>query len=213
MTGAGYRLVLPAPWVRVALDGGLEGRVAELMDGAMASIPKQIPPDQALPMRRRAEADLLAQLRAARDASGIDAYFPAGLMHGLRVHATFIVSSSIPDSLADEEMAARVTASFLADAASTPVSIDDTIWVRRERDVAETADPGQNATPAVRFDARRVEYRAPVPDEPRRWISVVFTTGGDGDLSSRSTALIVDLFDAIMKTWRWSPDALSGPVS
>ena len=206
MTAPGYRLVLPSPWVRVALDGALEGRVSELMDVAMASVPPEIPPDQVGPMRRRAEADLLGHLRAAREASGIDAYFPAGLMHGLRVLATFVVSSSVPDATADAEMAARVTAHLLGEPGSRAVSIDDTTWVRRERDVAPDAPRRQGPQPAVAFGERRVEYRAPAPGEPRRWISVVFSTGGDGDLDSRSTALVVDLFDAIMGTWRWSTE-------
>lgn len=206
MSGTGYRLVLPAPWVRVSLDGDLEKSVATLMDGAMKDVPKQLPPDQVMPVRRRAEADLLRTLREARDASGIDAYFPAGLMHGNRLNATFIVSSAVPDAMADHEMSVRVMASLLAHPDSRPVTIDDTVWARRERDVAASTAPADRAAPLVAFDARRVEYRTPVPGDPRRWISVAFTTGGDGDLGSRTTALIVELFDAIMGTWRWSPD-------
>lgn len=204
MSGTGYRLVLPAPWIRVPLDGSVESTVSALMDEAMKDVPKQLPPDQVLPVRRRVEADLLRNLLAARDNSGIDVYFPSGLMHGNRLNATFIVSSALPDAMADEEMAARVLASLLAHEDSRPVSIDDTTWARREHSVASRSARGGND--AVSFDARRVEYRAPVPGDPRRWISVVFTTGGDGDLSSRTTALIVELFDAIMSTWRWSPD-------
>lgn len=203
---SGYRLVLPAPWVRVPLDGDLERTVARLMDGAMKDVPKELPPDQVMPVRRRAEADLLRNLQEARDSSGVDAYLPVGLMHGNRLNATFIVSSAVPDAMADEELTAHVVASLLTHSDSRPVTIDDTVWVRRERTVAASDRPGDRPEPIASFDTRRVEYRAPVPGDVRRWITVAFTTGGDGDLGSRTTALVVDLFDAIMGTWRWSPD-------
>jgi hypothetical protein len=135
------------------------------MDDPMRHVPKELPPDQVLPMRRRVEGDLLRNLREARDASGVAAYFPAGLMHGNRLNATFIVSSAVPDAMAGGEMSARVVTALLADADSRSVTIDDTVWVRRERGVASTAAPAGRSTPSTSF-SRRGEYRAPVPGDP-----------------------------------------------
>ncbi len=210
MRAGGYRLVLPDPWIRIPLDGDLEHTVRLLMKDVLQEAPKELPPDQVLPIRRRAEAHLLQTLTSARDASGIDAYLPAGLMHGNRLNASFVVSCAIPDAMIDEDMAARVMASLLTSHDTRAVTIDDTTWARREHDVSSrTAPRGSVPEPAVLLrhrPPRRVEYRAPVPGDVRRWMSVVFTTAGDGDLDSAVTGVIVHLFDAIMSTWRWSPD-------
>lgn len=57
--------------------------------------------------------------------------------------------------------------------------------------------------PGDQVDLRKVEYLTAVPDDPRRWVLVTFTTAGDGDVDSEATGLVVELFDAIMSTWRW----------
>jgi hypothetical protein len=43
-----------------------------------------------------------------------------------------------------------------------------------------------------------------VADHPGRWISINFSTPGDGDLESEFTGVLVELFDAVVGTFRWS---------
>lgn len=57
------------------------------------------------------------------------------------------------------------------------------------------------------LSGRRVDYRTAVPSDERRWIVVAFSTPGDGDPNSGITALLVELFAAIMSTWRWEERA------
>jgi hypothetical protein len=44
----------------------------------------------------------------------------------------------------------------------------------------------------------------PVADDPGRWISINFSTPGDGDIDSEFTGVLVELFDAVVGTFRWS---------
>lgn len=93
-----------------------------------------------------------------------------------------------------------VYAELVAGAAGAkPVSIDDTVWVRTETVV----NPDQRRVPELDTATRRVSYVTAVPDDPRRWLLVAFSCAGDGDPDSDLTLMVVELFDAIMGTWRW----------
>ena len=78
------------------------------------------------------------------------------------------------------------------------VTVGDTVWARSES-VSET--DGASAPAGVR--ARQVDYLTAVPGEERRWVLVSCSVIGDGDPDSTPTSLVVELFDAMMTTWRW----------
>ncbi|MGH3866440.1 MAG: hypothetical protein ACRDQ4_09950 [Pseudonocardiaceae bacterium] len=43
----------------------------------------------------------------------------------------------------------------------------------------------------------------PVPADPDRWVVVSFSTLGSGDPNDEHARLLVELFDAMMTTFRW----------
>lgn len=194
-----YRVLLPAPWEQVPLDERMPGRVREIVDASVARLPASVPPDQVAPTRHRIERELTTQLTAARDNGGVDFFLPTDLMHGVQLNATFVVALITPDASAEPELVPRVMASLLAREGAKPVSIDDTVWVRTESVQSRSADDVVGEDVAV----RRVQYRTALPDDPRRWVVVTYTGVGDGDPHSDASAIVVDLFDAIMTTWRW----------
>lgn len=202
MSATSYQLVLPAPWERIRLDGSIRSRVREIVDRSVARLPKQVSPDQVAPARRRLEEELHDHLAEARNNGGIDYYLPTELMHGQQLNASFVVSAVIPDATAEADLVPRVMASLLQAGDAGAVTVGDTTWTRRERVLRRA--PGGFAADQV--DLRKVEYLTAVPDDPRRWVLVTFTTAGDGDVDSEATGLIVELFDAIMSTWRWVAD-------
>lgn len=51
----------------------------------------------------------------------------------------------------------------------------------------------------------RVDYHWPLPSEPLKWALASFTTIGAGEPDDDVAELLVELFDAIMLTWRWRP--------
>jgi hypothetical protein len=169
------------------------------VDRAVARLPKEVPPDQVAPHRHRLEEELHRQLRAARDNGGIDYYLPTDLMHGQQLNASFVVAAVVPDASAEPELVPKVLAQLLKDPDTGAVSVGDTVWTRSESVVKSDPDPLVGTSVAM----RRVQYRTAVPDDHRRWVLVTFTTAGDGDVDSDATHLVVELFDAIMSTWRW----------
>ncbi|MFF6875348.1 hypothetical protein ACFY9S_08510 [Streptomyces sp. NPDC012474] len=70
--------------------------------------------------------------------------------------------------------------------------------VRTERTVAADAPGGGE------LGSRRVEYVVPVPGDQGRWVGVVFSALGAGDPEDEIADLFVELFDAMMSTFRWS---------
>lgn len=208
-TTSSYSLVLPAPWARIKLDASMRSTVTDIVGRSAARIPKEVPPDQVAPARRRLEEELHQLLVEARNNGGIDYYLPTELMHGQQLNASFVVSAVIPDATAEADLVPRVMASLLQAEDTQAIAVGDTTWTRRERVLRRP--PGGLADDQV--DLRKVEYLTAVPDDPRRWVLVTFTTAGDGDVHSEATGLIVELFDAIMSTWRWvsTPSTESTP--
>ncbi|TLS42765.1 hypothetical protein FE633_29395 [Streptomyces montanus] len=52
--------------------------------------------------------------------------------------------------------------------------------------------------------SRITDSRCTTAAAPGRWISINFSTPGDGDLESEFTGVLVELFDAVVGTFRWS---------
>ena len=200
-----YRLVLPPPWVRVPLGPDARDRVHDIVEQAAAQAPRNMSPDQLGPLKRELERRMLGQLAAAGDRGGLDHYFPLGPMHGIHLGASFFVAAVTPPrgtaDLTPDALAGGVLTELVA---STPgavaVEIGGTVWVRT--DGVDAPDPGRSG--GVDVPVRRVTYLTAVPDDPGQWILVTFSTVGDGDPDSEHTLLTVELFDAIMSTWRWA---------
>lgn len=200
-----YRIVLPPPWVRVPLGPEAAGRVHDIVERAAAQAPKEMPPDQLGPLKRELERRMLTQLAAAAERGGLDHYFPLGPVHGIHLGASFFVASVTPPGVSAQLPPDATAAGVIAElVASTPgakaVEIAGSVWLRTESVLAP--DPGR--TGGVDVPARRVTYLTAVPDEPQQWVLVSFSTIGDGDPDSEHTQLTVELFDAIMGTWRWA---------
>jgi hypothetical protein len=206
-TTSEYRLVLPTPWELVKLDATMPARVSEIVGRAVERLPREVPPDQIAPHRHRLERELLKQLEAARANGGVDYYLPTDLMHGQQLNANFVVSVVVPDATTDEGLVPKVLATLLQGEGTRAVSVGDTVWSRRERVLERAPDDFLDA----RLGVRKVEYLTAVPGDHRKWVIVTFTTLGDGNPDSEATHLVVELFDAIMSTWRWmapaSPEA------
>ena len=146
----------------------------------------------------------------ARSAGGVDLYLPIEDSHGVTITASFVVSQvTLPDPPASDppaELPEQVdTARFVsyltsADGDVAPVVIADATAGRKESVAA--ADPARQ----IPYGSRRVDYMLPVPGQPRGMLLVAFSTIGDGDPEGQFAKLLVELFDAIMTTFRWAKD-------
>ncbi|MGL5810517.1 MAG: hypothetical protein ACRCYQ_11280 [Nocardioides sp.] len=194
---SGYSIVLPPPWQRIMLRQDRRQQVARALDHAMGRAPSQIPPDQLAPVRRRLERELAHQLDEAAGRGGVDFYYPAGELHGVALNASFVVCSVRPPAPAHDGLTTPTLAELIRHGAEA-VTVADTVWVRSER-----LDESDGRDVAAGLRSRRVEYLTAVPDDERRWVVVSCSVIGDGDPDSLPTGLVVELFDAIMSTWRW----------
>jgi hypothetical protein len=205
-----YRLVTPPPWARISLREDTRRRIEEIVDDVAARhTPAQVPPDHIGPKKRELVESLMTQVREAQEHGGVDLYIPLADIHGYSVQAAFVVSEVTPNALMTNDEVPDVLASLLADPGTSPVTVDESVWVRRETTVAPT-----KAMPAP---SRRVEYVTSVPGTPRYWIMAAFTSAGPPVTDPEDpdgVDLLIGLFDAIMTTWRWvyepAPSALVG---
>ncbi|WP_231911175.1 hypothetical protein [Streptomyces chartreusis] len=76
--------------------------------------------------------------------------------------------------------------------------VDGALAVRRERIVPAAADRG------LELASRRVDYLVSVPGDPGRWFLAAFSTIGAGNPQDDLADALVEWFDALMATFRWS---------
>lgn len=203
MSAVGYRVVLPSGWHTLHLRRDLEGQVKRLVEESARNLPASIPPDQRIPHLRKAERMLMSQLSRARDEGVVDYYLPSSPMDATPVMANLVVSLTEPpvDGHLESSDVGRAMAPMLAEPGTEAVTIDHTVWVRRERVVSEQAPEFDEEV-----TSRRIEYRTAVPGHPRTWVLALGTATGDGDPDSDATVLCMELIDAIMLNWRWRRD-------
>lgn len=191
----GYRVVLPPGWVRIPLREGTERAVDAVLERSFAELPR----DSTADVRSEVRSQLLAQAHRARDdGQGLDLLLPVELSHGQTIAASAIVAEFAFDGVSVDP--GHVLTALIADAQSTtPIALDGASGVRAERVVV--ADPSRQQ--GLDSSSRRVDYVLAVPNDPGRWVTISFSSFGDGKPDSDFSALLVELFDAIMGTWRW----------
>lgn len=200
-----YRVVLPKPWVRIPVGSGTQERVRRLVEETTRDVPKELPPDQVGPLRRELEHRLVRDIMRSREYGGVDFYLPGGPQHGLLIGASFVVSQvrppgRLPDELDPDQAVGSVLTELLQQSeGATAEIVAGQAWVRSRR----VLDPDPDRAPGVDVPVVAVSYTTALPDDPTKWVLVEFSGTGDGDPGSESTSLVVDLFDAIMSTWRW----------
>jgi hypothetical protein len=204
LTVSGYELVLPPAWRRIPVRHGTRPAIRGVADEVLRRMSPGVARDSLTPYRMELERRLSETAKLARSAGGIDLYLPVRYTHGVTITASFVVSRvTLPDSSPDAPDAeAAGTAEVVAyltsaDGDASPVAIAGSGAVRKESVAA--ADPGQQ----IAYGSRRVDYVLPVPGHSRDMLVVAFSTIGDGDPDGMFAKLLVELFDAIMTTFRW----------
>jgi hypothetical protein len=200
----GYSLVLPPGWVQIPLDDGAAPAVRKLLDRAFADLPRDVPPDMAASLRRRLEGHLTARVAEARRTGGTELYVPTERMGGVLVPASFVVADVRPgtedDPVDEVDLVGRVLARLVAaDDSARVIEVDGALAVRT--DSRSASDPDRSL--GVRAASRRVDYVLAVPGVPGRWLAVSCTVLEAEDDDHDLAGLLVELFDAVMTTFRW----------
>ena len=193
-SAASYSIVLPPGWRRIPLRTGTEKAIRGVVREAVASLPRDAPPDKVGPHRLELERRLTSMAQRARGKGGIDLYVPVGPVYRAPVAASFLVSELSLGPAGPASVAASMAAE---DDTWQPVTLDGADGLRVER----TAGPAPGD--GVEFASRRVDYVLPVPGRPGCWLAISFSTLGGGDPDDEIARLLTELFDAIMSTFGW----------
>jgi len=195
---AGYTLVLPPGWERIPARQGADDAIKAILDSKFRELPPDLPRDQLAPYRAEIEGKLRRAAAQARKNGAIDLYLPVQLRDGLPVPASFVVSEgSIPTAGIDEPE--QIVGYLVTEGAdSAAVTVDGVTGARSEQTAGPDPDQG------VEYGSRRVDYAVPVPGDAGRWLLFVFSTLGAGDPDDQVARMLVQLFDAMMSTFRWA---------
>ena len=190
---AGYSLVLPPGWTRIPLRHGTEQAITSILNRSFAGLPR----DQVASLRRELQLRLRDLTGKARESCGLDLYVPVDRMHGITATASFLVAEVSFGSVQPVDPALLV-ARLVGTSEQTDIAdVAGTVGTRTEHVAAPDTEQG------VEYASRRVDYVLPVPEDPDRWVIVSFSTLGMGDPSDDLAVLLVELFDAVMTTFRW----------
>ena len=194
----GYAIVLPPGWRGIPVRQGTAEAIRKILDEVFGRLGKGHSRDALVRHRIDLQRRLTAMADRARENSGSDLYLPIEYVHGVTVPASFVVSEG-PAGAAEPGDPAEVVAYLLSGTdGATEVVIDGAIGVRTAR--AAAAEPGTE----VPFASRRVDYALAMPGRPGQWLMAVFSTLGNGDPDGEYARILVELFDAMMSTFRWT---------
>ena len=195
---AGYTLVLPPGWERIPARDGADDAIKAILDAKFRELPPDLPRDKLAPYRAEIEGRLRRAAAQARKNGAIDLYLPVELRNGLPVPASFVVSEGSIGTASMAEPGQIVSYLVTEGTDGTPVTVDGVPGARSEQSAGPDPDQG------IEYGSRRVDYAVPVPGEGSRWLLFAFSTLGAGDPDDQVARLLVQLFDAIMSTFRWA---------
>jgi len=194
--------VLPTGWRRIPVQSGTKAAIRGITTEVLRRFP-EVSRDKLTPYRIELERRLSEMARQARAAGGLDLYVPVEYVHGTAVPASFVVSQvTLPLGAPDDPAATADPAEVIAAVTATngnakPVTVAGAQAVRTEH--VAGPDPARD----IQVGSRRADYMIPLPGRADRWLVATFSTIGDGDPDGDFARLLVELFDAIMLTFRW----------
>lgn len=207
----GYTLIIPPGWARIPLREGTQDAVKRIVDEAAERVSADVPKDKVAEARMELYRRLNSSVKEAQRRDGVDLYLPVEPMHGYLVAASIVVAK-LDTGLREEVGRQDVLRQLLTDSDdSEPAEVDGAAGLRKERTMPADPEKGVDAP------SKHVEYVVPVPSSGATaspasstslggdagWVVVSFTTLGDGNPEGDFTEILVELFDAVMTTFRW----------
>jgi hypothetical protein len=183
----------------IPLREGTSEAIKRIVDRSVNELPDDIPRDDLAMARMELIKRLKRVARQARDTRAMDLHLPVERVDGMALPASFIVSEPLTAPAVGLE-SGLVLSSLRPDASQCEeITIDGAIGFR----VDGVAQP--DTAREVEFASRRIEYLLQIPhSSPPKWLTISFSTIADGRPDSELAEILVDLFDAMMTTFRWS---------
>lgn len=196
---ASFLIALPPGWMRLPARPGeaavLRSLIDEIVDEAL---PSTLPRDKAEPWRGEMRKTITGVVTEARDAGANAVYLPVRPVNGINVPASFVESEVDDGSVGDP---GALLAAILTDADNGALHMIDGAHAARTDSSVVRVEP-RDGWPGM--TTRQIVYTIEVPHREGRWIVMSFSAAtGDQPGAALSDAL-VQLFDALMLTFRWS---------
>ncbi|WP_435615042.1 hypothetical protein HFP71_15525 [Streptomyces sp. ARC32] len=197
----GFNLVPPPGWDVIPLHTGTEEAMDRIVRKAVAKLPAGFPKDDIPKARLKLAQEMKKVVRRARAKGGMTLYLPTERLHGVALPVSIVASEpiEIPRVRPQSGPGAVLAALASVTPGAETRELDGTAALRSERDVP--ADPSKGVDVAH----RRVEYFVPVPySAPDKYLTFSFSAliASGSDPAFYDT--LVELFDAVMGTFRWS---------
>jgi hypothetical protein len=204
-----YELILPPGWVRIPLREGMKEALEKVLFSHMGPVPEGIPRDDAMRFRLDMRRQLEKQARAARRNGGLDLYVPVLPRGGIFLMASFIVAEmpvGQDHAVPPQAVIAQLVDEGVRGGTASMVEVAGAPALRRAYRSTPDEKPSSasDALHQAALPTRRIDYVIPVAGDPGRWISINFSTPGDGNIDSEFTDVLVELFDAVVGTFKWS---------
>ncbi|MFH8237057.1 hypothetical protein [Streptomyces sp. NPDC018321] len=197
----GFNLVPPPGWDVIPLRTGTKEATDHIVRKAIAQLPVGFPKDDIPKARLKLNQEMKKVVRRARAKGGMTLYLPTERFHGVALPVSIVASQ--PIEIPRVRPTSGPEAVLAALASETPGAemreLDGSAALRSSRDVP--ADVAQGVDVAH----RRVEYFVPIPDSvPDQYLAFSFSAliAPDSDPTFYDT--LVELFDAVMSTFRWA---------
>lgn len=196
---ASFLIALPPGWMRLPARASEEATLQAMIDEIVAeALPSSLPRDAAEPWRGEMRKTFTAMVVEAREAGASAVYIPVRPVNGVNVPASF-VESEIDDDGADDP--GSVLAGILADADDGTLHVVDGAHAART-DSSTVRVEARDGWPEM--TTRQIVYTIEVPHREGRWVVLSFSAASGDRPSAALSDALVELFDALMLTFRWS---------
>ncbi|MEU5684998.1 hypothetical protein DEJ48_16570 [Streptomyces venezuelae] len=195
----GFNIVPPPGWDTIPLQLGTREAIQRIVRKSVAQLPAGFPKDDIPKARLQLTKELKETVRRARKSDGLTLYLPVEPMHGVIIPASFVASEPLAAPRPDigPEDVLRDLARDSEDASVH--ELDGTAAVRTLQKLHADPDKG------VEVPSWQVQYTVPIPDStPAQWLTFSFSTLIATGMETEFTETLVELFDAVMTTFRWS---------
>ncbi|GGN85881.1 hypothetical protein GCM10011579_077120 [Streptomyces albiflavescens] len=195
----GFNLVPPPGWDTIPLRSGTREAIQRIVRKSVSQLPAGFPKDDIPKARLQLTKELKQTVRQARNSDGLTLYLPVERMHGMLIPASFVASEPLGAPAGNiEPEAVLIDLARDAEEASAR-ELDGTAAVRILQKLPADPDKG------VEVPSWRVQYTVPITHSvPAQWLTFSFSTLTTPDMDIEFTETLVELFDAVMTTFRWS---------
>lgn len=196
---SGFNLVPPPGWDSIPLQSGTREALQRIVRKSVSQLPAGFPKDDIPQARLRLTKELKQTVRQARNSNGLTLYLPVERMHGMLIPASFVASEPLgaPTGNSEPEAVLLDLARDAEDASAR--ELDGTAAIRTLQKLPAHPEKG------VEVPSWRVQYTVPIPHGvPTQWLTFSFSTLITPGMDIEFTETLVELFDAVMTTFRWS---------